>query len=300
MSSDSTKKKFFYFFFAAACAAACTPNFAAASDVSDLRVLAVEADPPEAQYDATTADPVHVRILAVDPARSGAFALMKWNVCAPTDSRRCLNGPIVPQAAGSQTRQGGTEFSADIFVPAQLVGALVGNDKLGGFGGTFRGQFSFSVEDGDPNGPVFADKVLTYSKRGTVPNHNPTLIGIDLSLTGQATQRLAPGEAVRVALGVQYGIRPVLAADAREEYDTTDLHGNPVHLKEDPNYAFFTTPGGEFDRDTASEPIDGVAPAEGFTRFDAFEPSGQGSTLWIVVRDGRGGESWISMPWETL
>ena len=137
-------------------ALACTPDFAAQSDVSDLRVLAVQAEPPEAQYDAASVDPVHLRILAVDPPRKNNFALMKWDICAPTDSRRCLNGPIVPQASGSQTRTGGNEFSADIAIPPGVVQALVGNDKLGGFLDTFRAQFSFSVSDGDPNDAVDA------------------------------------------------------------------------------------------------------------------------------------------------
>ena len=302
MSSHWTKKKFFYFFGAAAgiLGAACTPNFAAPSQVTDLRVLAIESDPAEAQYDGSSVDPVHLRILAVDPVRAGAFAVMTWDVCAPTDSRRCIDGPIVPQASGSQSRQGGTEFSADILVPAQLVSALVGNDKLGGFGGVFRAQFSISVDDGDPNAPVFADKAVTYSPRGTVPNHNPLLTGVLVTLAGEPPRTLAPGEVLQVQRGVQYGIRPILADGAREGYDTTDLRGNPVHLVEDPSYSFFTTPGGEFDRDTAFEPTDGVAPPEGLTRFDAFDASLPGSTLWIVVRDGRGGESWIALPWQTL
>ena len=68
----------------------CTPSFEAASEIRDLRVLAVQAEPPEAQYDAASVDPVHLRILAVDPPRKNNFALMKWDICAPTDSRRCL------------------------------------------------------------------------------------------------------------------------------------------------------------------------------------------------------------------
>ena len=43
------------------------------------------------------------------------------------------------------------------------------------------------------------------------------------------------------------------------------------------------------------EPIDGVAPPDGLTRFTADGP-GNG-TLWIVIRDGRGGETWLTFPW---
>src|SRR5690348_14692149 len=212
MSSLWTKKKFFIFFLAAAAAAAaCTPDFQATSDVNDLRVLAVQAEPPEAQYDATSADPVHIRILAVDPPSEGAFGLMRWQICAPTDSRRC-DQPIIPEAQGSQSRQGGREFSADIAIPAGLVQDFVGNDKLGGFLGTFFAQFSFLVDDGDPHGPVYADKSLVYSRRGPPPNHNPLMTGVDVTVNGVADRTLAPGETFKVTLGVEYGLRPILAA----------------------------------------------------------------------------------------
>jgi hypothetical protein len=296
MSSLWTKKKFFIFFLAAA--AACTPSFQAASDVNDLRILAVQAEPPEAQYDATSADAVHLRILAVDPAAEGSFGVMRWDICAPSDSRRC-DAPIIPEAQGSQTRQGGREFSADIVIPPGLVQDFVGNDKLGGFLGTFFAQFSFSVDDGDPHAPVYGEKSLVYSRRGPPPNHNPLMTGVDVTVNGLPDRTLAPGQTFKVSLGVEYGLRPILAAGARETYQTTDLTGKTITLTEQPSYSFFTTPGGEFDRDTADEPIDGVAPPDGLTRFDAFRASASNSTLWVVVRDGRGGESWITIPWVT-
>jgi hypothetical protein len=154
------------------------------------------------------------------------------------------------------------------------------------------------VNDGDPNAPVFADKVLVYSPRGPVPNHNPLLTGLALSRNGAPAGSVAVGETLALPIGVEIGLRPLLADGAREEYDTTDLTGKTVHLTEQPRYAFFTTAGAEFDRDTADEPVDGVAPPDGLTRIDSFR-AGQG-TMWVVVRDGRGGESWIAVPWTTL
>src|SRR5262249_32598270 len=67
-------------------AAACTPDFAAQSDVTDLRILAVQAEPPEAKFDPTqtppTVDPVVVTVLAVDP-RVGGPMTMTFQLCAP-------------------------------------------------------------------------------------------------------------------------------------------------------------------------------------------------------------------------
>jgi hypothetical protein len=292
MSSCWTKKKFLIFFLAAT--AACTPSFQAASFVNDLRVLAVQAEPPEAQYDANSADPVHLRILAVDPARESGFSSMRWAICAPTDDRRC-GQPIVPEAQGTENRHGGHEFSADIAIPPEFVAAFVGNDKLGGYQGTFFAQFAFTVEDGDPHGPVFAEKSLVYTRRGPTPNHNPQMTGLTITLSGVPVRTIAPGETLPLQLGVEYGIRPLLAADAKETYTTTDLTGQTVQLTEQLRYAFFTTPGAEFDRDTADEPFDGVAPPDGLTRIDSVQ-TGSG-TMWVIVRDGRGGESWLEIPW---
>jgi hypothetical protein len=307
MFSRWTKNKFFYFFCASAsCAAACTPSFASASDVSDLRVLAVQAEPPEAQFDQqgsgsnlviSNVDDVHLRILAVDPARPGNFMTLSASLCAPTDSRRCEGGPRfdLPRA----TRNSGDEFSAT--VPGALLVPVIrfaqSDDKLKGLGG-IRVMFALSVADADPHAPVYASKLLLYSQRGTPPNHNPTLSKLTLTRDGVFQKDVFPGETLALSLGALYGVRPVLADGAREEYDTTDLQGRTVHLKEDPSYAFFTTPGAEFDRDTADEPIDGIAPPDGLTRIDSFSRGSDAiNKIWVVVRDGRGGESWLSFPW---
>ena len=276
-------------------ASACTPSFASPSDVSDLRILAVEADPPEAQFDAQGNVPdVRLRVLAVDPYRDG-FASMTSALCAPTDSRRCDAGPRFD--LGREVRSGGTEFSTT--VPGALMAPLLqyaeSSDALKGLGG-IRVMFAMSVADGDPNGPVAGDKIILYSPVGTPPNHNPLLTGLAVTQDGIAAGTADPAHPLQLKLGVKYGLRPLLADGAREQYDTTDLKGNTVHLTEDPQYAFFVTPGAEVDRDTAYEPQDGVAPSDGLTRIDAFR--GGSGTLWVVVRDGRGGESWLAVAWQ--
>lgn len=296
MSRHWTKKELFFFRAMVSClaGAGCTPNFASASEVTDLRVLAVQAEPPEALFDAQgNVQDVHLRILAVDPARSG-FATMTASLCAPTDSRRCESGPRfdLPRS----TRDQGTEFAAS--VPGALIAPVIAfaqsSDKLKGLNG-IRIMFALAVADGDPSSPVAADKTLVYSKAGTAPNHNPQMTGLALTIDGAPEGGAAPGQPLQLRLGISYGVRPLLAADARENYDTTDLRGNLVHLREPAAYAFFTTAGAEFDRDTADEPVDGIAPPDGLVRLRAVRVAS--GTLWVVVRDGRGGESWLAIPW---
>ncbi|HEY6909462.1 MAG TPA: hypothetical protein VI356_08845 [Myxococcales bacterium] len=263
--------------------AACTPDFAAPSDVTDLRVLAVQAEPPEARFDPDSgvAGPVAVRVLAVDPSRDAGPESLQLQICGPTDSRRCDQGPVI---------DAGTLPLSFTLPPIQAT-ALLGNDKLGGFDG-IRVQLSFSLDDG--SGPVHGDKVVIYSPI-TAPcpaNRNPAMSGVQLTIAGADAGVLSPG--TTLLRETEYGVRPELSHDAQEDYCTVDLRGNLVHLREQAHYAFFTGPGGEFDRDTADEPLDGGAPPDGLSRFI---PHADAGTVWIVVRDGRGGESWLTLPW---
>jgi hypothetical protein len=283
--------------------AACTPSFASPSDVFDLRVLAVQAEPPEAQYDSATVQDVHIRVLAVDPLSDG-FATMTATLCAPTDSRRCETALGPQYSLGAVRRQGGTEFHADVpgFLIKPVKDFAESDDRLKGLGG-IRVMFAFSVSDGPgPLETVAGEKILLYSKAGGTPNHNPLLTGVRLTDDAQDAGTLDAGQTLKLTRGVQRGLRPILAPGAREEYDVTDLRGNQVHLTEQPRYSFFTTPGAELDRDGADEPLDGVAPPDGLVRIQANQACAPAAvcTLWIVVRDGRGGESWISFPWTTL
>jgi hypothetical protein len=273
---------------------ACTPNFQSESEVSDLRVLAVMAEPPEAQFDKSSVDDVQVRVLAVDPAAGGRGGTATAVLCALTDSRRCGDPrlPLPPQQVGAM----GDEIKFTVQLPPRLIELAQQSDALKGLGG-IRAMLSLSVDDGDPHGVVWAAKTLIYSQRGKPPNHNPLMTGLRRTRDGQEPAVLQPLEMVRLQPGVKIGLRPLLAPGAEEEYDAVDLRGNTVHLKEQAVYSFFATIGAELDHDIAYEPLDGVAPPDGLVRIDA--PSNGSGTLWIVVRDGRGGESWLSFPWTT-
>ena len=268
-------------------AASCTPDFAAQSDVTDLRVLAIQAEPPLASFDldAGTVDAVSVRVLAVDPRHDAGPQSALLQICGPTDSRRCDEGPSfdvgpVPLA-----------FTLPAFDPRLLLG----NDKLADYGG-IRVQLSLAVGDGGPAEQVHASKTVIYSPAGAPcsTNHNPQLGAVRLTRLGEDAGVLAPD--MPLEIGTKYGLRPQLldGGGGEEDYCTLDLRKNRVDLTEQAQYAFFTGPGGEFDVDTADEPLDGGAPPDGLARFT---PHADAGTIWIVVRDGRGGESWIESTW---
>ena len=272
---------------------ACTPDFAARSDVTDLRVLAVQSDPAEAQFDARGVDDVTVTVLAVDPSPHSAFSLA-FDLCAPTDSRRCDEGAIY--ASGSLPPQQDGTFQLRLSVPPAVLQAALESDDLKGLNG-IRAQLSLTVDDGSAHGPEHASKVLLYGRRDLGPaNQNPQLTGIRLSRDGADAGTLLPGETLELPSNkAEVGLRPLLADGGRERYQVTDLQGNVIELTEQPQYAFYQTGGANLDRDTAYEPLDGGAPPDGLARIHG---NGEGSgTLYVVVRDTRGGESWLTFAW---
>ena len=277
------------------CASACTPDFAAPSDVTDLRILAAQAEPPEVQFD--PADPVTpsvtVRVLAIDPRRPSVPIVVRAELCAPTDSRRCDSGPKYPVGDAA------LETTLRIPVDKVLDAALL--DDLKGRGG-IRVQYSFSVENGDPLGRVYGSKLLLFTPKGGVPNRNPLLTGVHLTRAAKVYGDIdpRPGDTLELPVGAEIGLRPLLSKDSREEYMTTDFRGNQVRLREQPRYSFFVTPGAEIGVESADEPLDGNAPPDGLSRITARAGSATAGTLWIVARDGRGGETWAAFPWSAV
>src|SRR5205814_3414957 len=119
-------------------------------------------------------------------------------------------------------------------------------DDLKGFGGV-RVQFSFSVDNGSAS-PVYGSKVLLFSPRGGMPNHNPSIHDLVLTEAGAPfgpEGGVSPDGRLELPLDVEIGLRPELTAGSREPYVTTDYRGNPVSLTEQPRYSFFVTPGAE-------------------------------------------------------
>ena len=244
-------------------------------------MLAVQAEPPEAQFDDSSVDAVQVRVLAVDPSDPSAIT-MRAQLCAPTDSRRCDEGGVIDL--------GVVPLTFDLAVPPEVIALARESDDLKGFGG-IRVQLAFSLDHGSPRGAIYGSKVLLFSPRGGKPNQNPQIAAIKLSRDGQPLPQAQPGATLELPREVEIGLRPDALASL-EQYTTVDLRGNVVTLPEQPRYFFFVSPGAEVDRDTADEPVDHVAPPDGLSRVTLH---GDTAILWIVVRDGRGGESWVEL-----
>jgi hypothetical protein len=286
----------FVFTAALAAAWACTPSFEGQEIVRDLRILAVQADPPEAAIDLSTGKtaPVQVRVLSVDPAPRGPLAA-DGSLCFPTDSGRCDEVQSVPIGPAQMVADEGPSWILQ--VPPAIAQAAVQDDDLKGFGGV-RVQLSVSISDGDPQGPVFAEKVLLFSPPGGSVNHNPSIASLELTNDGAPAGTVLPGDLPSFAVGVPIGILPRLSQGegGAETYTTVDLQGNPVTLTEAPRYSFFTLLGADLDTATGDEPLPGTKPPKGLVRLTPLQ-RGPGR-LWIVVRDGRGGIGWLALDYQ--
>jgi hypothetical protein len=292
---------------------ACTPDFDSQTRVHDLRVLAIQAEPPEAIAAIQAGPPgapcsgyveqVQVTALVVDPGSTGPMSV-EGQVCFPTDDGRCAAPSVdLPRRAkpfaSVSCAEGAARPSADVpsyclqAPPSLICGALL-DDRLHGFGG-IRLQLSLHAYSGDPTRSVWGQKLLVFRAAGTTPNHNPRIDHVEVSRDGVPYDRLEPGGELFVPdANVEIGLWPRLAAgeEGAETYTTIDLSGRSIALTESPRYSFFATDPGDLDRETGDEPLPGAIPPRGLVRLTALRP-GRGKA-WIVVRDERGGEAWMA------
>ena len=298
---------------------ACTPSFQSASQVTDLRILAMQAEPPESLFDAQCSDPhnlatctvsniddMHLSVLFVDPVHPHQNGAITPTLCpTSTTSPICGAGSLTLEAqAGPQDTIGfsleGALLGGDLQKLPALIYASAESSALKGFGG-IDVEFQAGVDTGDANGIQLGHKTLVFNPRlpagNPSRNHNPIVTGMKvIAANGTDLGVLAPGQTLQLTVGAELGLRPVLAPGSIETYQTIDLTGQSVAVTENLVWDFYSTTGADFDNGTASEPLTGVAdPALGLTRMTATKI--RSGTLWAVVHDGRGGTGWIELPW---
>ena len=294
----------------AACGAPCEPYdpcFVPSWRVSDLRVLAVRADPPEAVVDLAQGlvPEVQVRALVVDQSRTYSTTAT-GRLCVPGRTSGCPDDAVPSGAPKLETAP-----ALSVLAPPDLIAQALREDPLRGYGG-IRVRLDLALDDG--GGKVLrADKILLYSPTapGLQPNRPIELARLRFVKDGALVDDVLPGGIATLPEPFGYGLRPVLADGAGvEEYDVVDLSGRTVHLREQVSYDFFSTAGLPFGKPqpTAAglvindgfaapgaaqgdEPAPGAEPANGLAQLNAWG----GGQLWVVARDGRGAEAWMQV-----
>ena len=262
----------------------CGDEFAAPSLVSDLRLLAVQADRPFAR----AGDQVKLRALAHDPEqRKLSWA---WGTCIDDASSLALDCLRATSFDALTIADARTEHTLTMPAEAQsYVGIVVAVCP-----GTIARGDSYGVPiaclDGSGRALPLADFELGVKRvfvRDPALNTNPTFSEVlwdgapwPEEETKVSTCRRT--EDLKCVAWTEHAVE-LRAPGAAEQ--SVDRDGAP--FEELAVVQFYAT-GGEFENDLRNA-------AEARTTWEArAEDSGELVTLWFVVRDDRGGVSWTT------
>ncbi|MCO4746542.1 MAG: hypothetical protein KC912_17235 [Proteobacteria bacterium] len=255
--------------------------------VDRTRVMAIQAEPPEA----VPGQVVTFDVLLADP--DGVIDLTVWLACAEADGFGCdtdLSGldDATPEELAAAGVIGLQPFNDPVLqVPTDVLDALTEDEKQEGLGYTIQvAAFPTSDDTGaeiDFNDVEVAYKRLVVSEANT-PNHNPTLR--DWRVDGALTPA---GSVVVVDAGQSYELSVLLAEGSVEDYEFINSSGVLENRTEQPYLAWYATSGTVGDEYTV--PLNGYdAPLE--STWTAPDEAQEGR-WYVVVRDRRGGQSWL-------
>lgn len=273
------------------------------TSVKDLRVLAVSFERPEIfapACDATAlavlAQEVTYTALIVDPAGGGRPLRYELWACADPNDRLCEKREERVDVARGETVAGelsltvrpGTLLLED---GTPLLQQVIEKDPYQGLGGG-RMPFVLHLYAGDDE--IYAQKLMVFGCAffpEMKANVTPVLPGVRL---GEAV--LEEGVPLEVTGGEELPLEPLDFAALQESYIVPSFELQPVHLEERWRLAYFTDVG-KFSRgETGGTNLAG----EDARHQTAWRPpaAAEGTepklvNVWIVVRDGRGGVSWL-------
>lgn len=259
---------------------------------------------------ASYAVPIRMQWLVLDP--EGRDIDYELRACADTSDLTCVDAGFVSLAAGTM-KPGTLDFTAPLgitFSSGTLQGFLSGDggqpllldvlnrDSFKGLGG-FRMPVVLHVTAGAEQ--VFAQKLMVYSCKlfdDQKANVQPQITGINVlgdpwpeSLDGGPTRSFSLGSG-------ELEMVPDDFTALEEDYVVNSFQLTPVRLKESWKFSWHTSLGrftpttsggtnftGELNKPRSNwlPRLDGGTAALVETDVD----------FWVVVRDGRGGESWV-------
>ncbi len=315
----------------------CVPPTDDPSQVKDLRVLAINFEPPELmaancdallnQADAGTLNPaafasvfqpVNMTWLIMDPAGEGRAIGWDVKACASQTDSKCENEGDFATLASGTTHAAGSTHSIELkqtlvpgftFVNAPPDGGMgdllfievISQDRFRGIGGV-RMPIMLHIKAGTEE--VYAMKLMVFSCRlfpEMKPNVNPVLPGMTYTTDESRTLGADDGglwgeNDLPQFSGKDGGIRfePLPFTDLQEPYVVPTFELKPLNLVESWKVSWHTDLGRITPNQTGGVGFDGVE--EKHRVFWAplqAENTEQDVNFWMVVRDGRGGQTWI-------
>jgi hypothetical protein len=253
--------------------------------------------------------PVELTTLIADPDGGGRPLDYRLLGCASTSLSACVGadgGPSVELARGRTTAG---ELSLSV-VPAlailpgtagtPLLLDVVQADPYKGLGG-IRVPLVLDLTAPGSADHIYAQKLMLYTCQlfpTQVANVNPVLPAPGLSWQGGADAGLEPWPAgeVRTWSGTDpVTLEPADFSALEETYVVPSLTLTPVTLQESWLLNWMTTSGTLGSYQTGGTNLAGATGKQRNTWHpDPHATAGERVTIWVVSRDGRGGESWIS------
>ncbi|MGA9525941.1 MAG: hypothetical protein WBV82_31060 [Myxococcaceae bacterium] len=292
---------------------ACTGPEDVPSNVYDLRVLGVSLDSPELLAPqcpdfrnpegidpsglVAFLPPVDYRVLIVDP--KGAGRTIDWELlaCSTRTNRTCSDPAERTQLASGVTGDGELKLTLENLALTRLPGdrllleRVLELDQYKGLGGLWM-PLHLHLKAGEEE--IWVSKLMVYNCNffpGATPtmtqNVNPELPGVVLDGTEWAEDEVrelsGPGPFV---------MHPVDFKERQEPYVVPSFELQPVQFTEAWKIAWHADLGRFSPNETGGQDIPGEVRhrVEWAPPGDATE---QDVRFWFVVRDGRGGLSWI-------
>ena len=284
--------------------AGCSTTLDGVGNVHDLRILAMRADPPEQLV--TDPRPVTVTALIANPP-GGFLVSAKWTTCAAPDSdtSRCLESSTGYAVLGESTVKTGPEGAEPsvTFLPdPELLKQVAQADQYRGLAG-LRQIIQVDLRAGDQQAVGFKRMVFSVPSKNPI-NVNPVVGPVEFNDAGWAPDAsvvftVAPPRMLGQGMGMAVPARNQLAVledrSLPEFYEVRTFNGDVRKLQEAWRYNFYvshgtfspTAGGGNNLLSTDAGNIETQ-----WARVDGEDGGSGPTTVWIVVRDGRGGETW--------
>ena len=283
------------------------------SRIDEPRFLAVRMEPPEATPGTTN---VTFTALIASPDGTVASGSIDWAWCLdprlPTDTTnipaRCSTSSahLTPFASGG--------FSTHAVVPSDAC-SLVGPslpptgpdahpqrvpdpDSTGAYSIPARASWNRTdafdtafarVRIECPRGDVPSDVAIAYAALAQ-PNHNPTIARVDRV---DRDGRIVPVTSDEVvSSGADLALALTVSADSAEQYARISNDGRSVEQGVETLDVSWFAAGGRFD---ANRTIVADGTARNVLHVDTG--TARAVTIWMIVRDGRGGTEWREFRW---
>lgn len=286
-------------------------NLDAIDYVRDLRILAMRADPPDQLLDpnalragvqagTSSTAPVQITALVAWPNNGNAQIDYQFSTCALLDPNAFSCIPTSPAYqvfdSGTTTASSGTVQISTTLSPNDVQIALaLQQDSYHGFGG-LRLPVNITLQTSSDR--VVGTKLVVYTLptagSAYVPNQNPNISGA----TVESTPWPNPG-AFTFSTAAQpkdgWDITPLFDPNEQVAYQVPTFAGGTLPLSESWLFDYFSTFGDYFSPVTTG----GTAIATNVKNppDSHFTPPAQSATtpgtVYVVVRDGRGGENWL-------